>query len=137
MCRALQCASEQFVFSFSMVQNGIGGTNKVSDVASGAFLDPDTATPLQSPAWQPWPSCLPNMPWLGCKIFSASTQNGVHFGSFRRPYNIGDSTRSAEAVRQLFAAKGLPILQLTANLPGPLTQVFANRCPCLFLLRLL
>ena len=64
------------------------------------------------------------MPCLGCKIWQCvSAQNGVHYGSFRRPYNIGDSTRSAEAVRQLFAVKGLTILQLTANLPGPLTQV--------------
>ncbi len=50
-------------------------------------------------------------------------QNGVHFGSTHKPYNVGDSTRSAETFRQLAAAKGLTILQLTANFAGPLTQV--------------
>ena len=74
-------------------------------------------------------ACASRMLLPYCRDFTARTlasyaaQNGVHFGSSHHPYNIGDSTHSAEAFRQLAAAKGLTMLQLTANFAGPLTQV--------------
>ena len=62
-----------------------------------------------------------------------ASQNGVHYGSTRHPYDVGDSTRSAEAFRQLSAAKGLTMLQLTVSLDGPLTQAsttIREHLPC-------
>jgi len=53
------------------------------------------------------------------------TQNGMHYGSANTyPYNIGDSTRSAEAWRLIATTvRGRGLFSVNAILPVPLTQV--------------